>query len=116
MIAQTVNEMLEKLSELYTDDWMDEFTRALNGVPEYMHEPLLAYLLYGRPVGSFLEKVLSNDLQGAVLYADDNNIKALPQWVHVVRCLPIGCAGSHGVVKNWIKQGGLLRVKSHWSN
>jgi len=53
--------------------------------------------------GGFLMAVLSNDLFGAVGYADSHNLAALPDIVkYVYNELPSGCWGSKEAIWKWV--------------
>lgn len=54
--------------------------------------------------GGFLTAVLSNDLFGAVGYADSQNLAALSDIVrYVYNELPSGCWGSKEAIWKWIE-------------
>lgn len=55
-------------------------------IPQHTHDAIRRYLDYGYQPGSFLTSVLSNDLIGAVGYADEINIQYIPD---IVRWLQI---------------------------
>ncbi len=61
--------------------------RALGLVPRYMVKSVRDYL-EGCPPGSFLRKVLENDLHGAALCADKANRAYLFRWACVLDALP----------------------------
>jgi len=77
-------------------------------IPRYMMDSILRYVDDGVMPGSFLCAVLSNDLSGAVAYADDNNMRNLPAYVRFLynHC-PCGCWGSRDIVTNWVVNNGL---------
>lgn len=85
--------------------WLMERMRDC-GLPEHMHEGLLAYILVGRPVGHFLTAVLSNDLAEAVNRGDEKNQAALPNYIKFLNYAPIGCWHSEAHVEQWMTQGG----------
>lgn len=71
-------------------------------------ESLSAYAERGRPVGGFLEAVLSNDLLGAIGRADDQSRRELADictFIHME--LPGGSYGSRDRMLAWISRGGL---------
>ena len=56
------------------------------------------------PTGDFLRAVLSNDLKQAVMRADDENIRVLPEIVcYCYWEIPHSCWGSPERVKAWLK-------------
>jgi hypothetical protein len=71
-----------------------------------MQEAFQRYFDYGFEPGSFGMAVLSNDLVGAVLYADPWNKKMLPgtvQWL--LDNAPYGSWGNSTLVKEWLSKG-----------
>jgi hypothetical protein len=78
------------------------------GIPRYMREGLLRYLDQGVPVGTFLEAVLSNDLERAVLHADENNLPVLRGYIRFLRNnAPPLSYGSKAAYDQWVSSGGL---------
>jgi hypothetical protein len=73
-------------------------------IPENLHEGLIAFIVDGRPTGSFLMAVLQNNLSQACYNADENSAEAL---VRIVRWLynevPGNCWGSPENVADWLK-------------
>jgi hypothetical protein len=60
------------------------------------------WISHGVNPGHFLTAVLMNDLREAVVRADDDNLRALPEIVNWVRRnAPIGCWGSPQAVNRW---------------
>ena len=79
-----------------------------NYVPQHMHDGLINYILFGRPVGHFLTAVLSNDLKEACHRADEFNQAFLFFYVRFLyNHAPTGCWGSPSNVEKWIAQKGL---------
>jgi len=70
-------------------------------------ESLQAYIEFGRPVGSFLEAVISNDLKESVIRADDLNIHLLPKYVEWLYnnapIAPTAAWGSSEIYQTWIE-------------
>jgi len=63
------------------------------------------YINFGARVGSFLTALLANDLQKAVLKADDQNIKLLREYVQWLTFnAPTEAWGSYEKVNAWIKK------------
>lgn len=76
-----------------------------DGCPEHLAESLRAYLEHGRPLGSFLEAVVSNDLIDAVARADSVNMRLLPEIVAFVYThFPARgvCHGSREIYATWV--------------
>lgn len=74
---------------------------ALGRVPEYMREPVAAYVLHGRRPGDFLHAVFCNNLVHAVDRADRTNSRHLADWAQVVKRMPAGSVGSLEAVHAW---------------
>ncbi len=73
-------------------------------IPNYMREPLVAYIDEHRPPGGFLTLVLENNLVGAMGKADGNNIHNLPAYGNFLyNHAPLTCWGSPDKVKAWLK-------------
>lgn len=71
-------------------------------IPDRMMESLTEYVRIGRPVGDFLNAVLSNNLSEAVGRADDENIRNIPAYVaYLYNEAPSMCHGSVEKVRNW---------------
>ena len=77
-------------------------------IPERMVAGIARYVIYGILPGHFMYKVLSNDLVGASIYADQQNKKLLDVYACLVfYILPFNCWGSEELVDEWSKRGGL---------
>lgn len=71
-------------------------------IPRYMFDGIKYYILDGRPTGSFLYALLSNDLFAAVERADDINQGYIVNWVKFLfNYAPAGCYGSPEKVLHW---------------
>ena len=88
---------------------MDEtYTHNEYVIPARMLVVLRDYIATGRPVGHFLNAVLSNDLRLAIAHADQENLANLPAFTaYLYWEAPSQCHGSPERVKAWIAQGGL---------
>ena len=72
-------------------------------LPEHMQEGARRYIEDGIEPGGFLTAVLSNDLKGAYVRADEENLAAMREWVNWVYWECPGVAqGSSKNVKAWI--------------
>jgi hypothetical protein len=72
-------------------------------VPEQFHEPIINYIAHRRPVGSFLEAVISNDFIKAVTRADEEALENIPAFaVFFIMWAPADCYGSRGAYWKWI--------------
>ena len=77
-------------------------------IPERMAAGIARYVIYGILPGHFMDKVLSNDLVGASIYADQHNKKLLDVYACLMfNILPFNCWGSEELVYEWSKRGGL---------
>jgi len=84
----------------------------INRLPPHMREPIANYVLFGGPMGHFLQGVLANIFDEAVLRADDVNFAWLIQWARFVHNdMPSLSHGSPAAVRAWQERGGLLRWK-----
>ena len=93
----TNEQLLEMLDTgLQSDDYEDLPTRMLPG--------LYGYVIHGIPPGDFLTAVITNDLVGAIVLADDQNLSMLPIWVKFFcSCVePTGASGSLAKMNRWI--------------
>lgn len=74
--------------------------------PEHIRESIDAYTQQGRPTGSFLHAVLSNDLAAAVARADEANIVLLPHIVAYVNArVPFAVWGDVAKVEAHLAKG-----------
>lgn len=73
-------------------------------VPPGLHNGLIAYVLTGRPTGSFLEACLSNDLHDACARGDLENVRHLFEIVYfLTHHAPDGCWGSRSNYALWVR-------------
>lgn len=78
-------------------------------IPDYMVRPLQGYIMRGEATGDFLYALLSNDLKRCIDYADDVNVRHLPEYVRfLVNRVPCGCWGSPEEVTTWQIRGGIF--------
>lgn len=85
---------------------LDEYVK----IPRHALESLEEYVKHGRPVGSFLEAVISNDLMEAVGRADYYNmhiIDVYAKWLY--NKAPIACHGSRKIYETWIRMKARLQ-------
>jgi hypothetical protein len=83
------------------------------GLPEHMHEGIIAYLRYGRPCGDFLRAVLCNDARDAMRRADEANAAALGNWfLFLIRYAPMIAWGSQEHYDGWLEAGRAARKKA----
>ncbi len=76
---------------------------AIATLPDCMVEGLFLYIEKRLPPGPFMTSVLSNDLSGACLHADDMNKRYLYAYVYwLYNNAPIGCWGSSEQVAGWL--------------
>ena len=78
-----------------------------SGVPNHTVDTLVDYVFDRCPVGSFTEAVLSNDLKGSFMRADDINRDALFNIVSFLYSYAtMDCWGSSEKYKAWINKEG----------
>lgn len=71
-------------------------------LPRHLAEELVAWALFGRPVGNFLDACLRNDLRGAINQADAESREAIQLVVWAIyNRLPMGCQGSTEKMCRW---------------
>ena len=74
-------------------------------IPDHMWGAIERYIVRGIPPGSFLTAVLSNDLKGAFINADEVNTDNMRQWVQFLyNYAPGDCWGSPERVEAWLSQ------------
>lgn len=79
-------------------------------LPEHMQGAAKRYVEKGLPPGDFLTAVICNDLFGAVSHADEDNARALKEWVQFFYWeAPGGCWKSRDIMDEWIAKGGLRK-------
>ena len=79
-------------------------------IPELILKSIDAYALEGRPVGSFLEAVLSHELFEAVAYADEYSMRGLCAIVcYIHNEVPANCHGSRRIYELWLSLHEVLR-------
>lgn len=89
------------------DERLDEHAAML---PAGSRQALLGYLRFGLRPGHFLTAVLSNDLFEACARADDDNKRALCDYVFFLyNYAPAEALGSPENVREWIQYGAELR-------
>lgn len=73
---------------------------------------LVRYVEHGILPGSFLTAVLEDKLVESAMCADDNNLPRLHMWADIMyNAVPRAARGSHGVVAEWSKGGGLRGIQ-----
>lgn len=78
-------------------------------LPYGLVDSIQAYVETGRPVGSFLEAVISNDLSESFGRADHNNRHRMFDIVSFIyNEMPAPCWGSKKKYEMWIKKGGFI--------
>ena len=75
-------------------------------IPARLIDGLVRYRDRRIATGSFLRSVLANDLEGAVLKADGDSLRALPELVFWINAeLPFESRGSRAIVDQWLAGG-----------
>lgn len=73
-----------------------------SGLPEGLRGGVERYLIHGVLPGSFLKAIIINDLKGAVLYADDQNVlllRGIVKWF--INHAPPRSWGSYELMDSW---------------
>lgn len=92
--------------------WTEKLNRY--AIPERMHDGIVRYVVRGVGTGGFLKCVFENDLVGAAIRADDENLRLLGEYGKLlVNACPPGCWGSAEIVKRWIERGGIAGNDAH---
>ncbi len=87
---------------------MTDYLDKLSTLPSHMGGAMKRYIERGIPPGSFLSAVLSNDLKETFARADDENGRAVRDYVvFLYSYAPSGCWGSPDKFQGWINDGGL---------
>ena len=83
----------------------EEFTFDKWRIRAEMVEALELYTTQGRPLGGFLEAVVSNDFMSAVGRADSDNLANLPAFAaYVYNEMPSNSHGSPRRYEEWISK------------
>ena len=74
-----------------------------SSIPTHMIESISEYVQNGRPVGSFLEAIICNNLKEAVARADNHNLTIIPAYVKFFyNEAPSDCWGSPAKYRYWL--------------
>lgn len=74
-------------------------------LPPHLKSSLDAYVQTGRPLGSFLQACVDNNLREACGRADETNLPLIPVIVSYLHCeCPIFCWGMEGQHDRWVRQ------------
>ncbi len=85
----------------------DEARRLWAAIPGHCEPGLRAYLSLGRPTGSFLRAVISNDFMDAALRADSENIAQLRTYALLLKyAFPDAAHGSRKRYDAWVEARG----------
>ena len=76
-------------------------------LPESSQRALRLYVEKGIPTGSFLERILCNDLVGAASRADIINQHLLLDYANWLYRAPRACWGNVDMVDAWIRHRGM---------
>lgn len=93
------------------------FTRGdYTKIPYQMKKAIIEYVVEKRPPGSFLVALISNDLAGAIGYADDKNIKLLKLYVQWFYNNTSGLFGRENYLRHTHKVFRILREEKNASS
>jgi len=82
-----------------------------NGIPDYMVDGIVNYIMIGQRPGSFLQAIFENDLMMSAFRADGTNVNLLLGYCRLLyNDLPSNCWGNREVVMRWIENGGLRGI------
>lgn len=101
------------MNEISVTEYRNDLVRKMQacGLPRTCWEGILEFIVTGRPMGSFLTALFSNDLILAVTKADDLNIQRLRDYAQFLQaCAPAACHGSAAAVRDWGVRGGLIGI------
>jgi hypothetical protein len=94
--------MAKRLTKTSLTEMLDEGITEVS-VPSRMLPSLYAYIVDGRPPGSFLEAIITNDLHAAFALADDENVQCLAAWTQLLyQWAPSESWGSKATMTRWI--------------
>lgn len=97
-ISKEIDKELKELAKVYT----------FRGfyIPTRMMDSLTLYITQHKNPGDFLSAVLKNDIQMAVSYGDDENLRNLPAYIgFLYNKAPHVCWGSEEAFNEWIRKG-----------
>lgn len=103
---------LEQESSLRDWNSRKEYTSAKlaeNGIPVYMRDGLMKYVLLGTETGGFLTTLICNAPWVRVMTAADETNQALIRnyLLFFYNAVPRECWGSESTMRMWVKDGGL---------
>lgn len=75
-------------------------------IRDQMMESIKGYIEHRQPVGGFLTEVITNNLRGAIIRADDENLLNLPAFIdYFYNEAPSECWGSVEAMHKWLRGG-----------
>ena len=88
-----------------------------NILPEHMRDGMRMYIEVGMPCGDFLRCVLSNDLMGALSYADSINMHEIHKYgFFLYNYAPAMCYGSKENYDSWVMMQGMINKEREAAN
>lgn len=87
------------------------FYRDSLNIPPEIKAAIDGHVMSGKPVGSFVQAVLENNLKTAVVKADESNYLLLGAIIgYCCNEIPVVCWGSEDAVAKWARKGGWLAI------
>lgn len=105
--------MSDAIGNITIGQYREELLRAMQacGIPRTTWDGLTEYILQGRPIGGFLQALLSNDLTTTVKHADDLNAPRFRDYIAFLEAVaPATCWGTPEAVREWMRRGGLIGI------
>ena len=106
--------MTTTLNDITPDAWKPLGEKLLaameeKGVPEHCRNGVYQYILFGNPVGSFLEHLFCNRLKETFSHADDVNQHCVRNYLmFLYNDGPAQCYGSPEAYANWLATDGMV--------
>ena len=111
MLSSPRGQIIDARTKMHEDDVMRElitFSHRGAGIPQRMWPGIVRWVVHGTRPGDFLWAVICNNLSRSCVYADDENLGLLQQYVSFFyNRAPGACWGSEQRAIDWEGLGGL---------